>query len=95
MDEIEKLEESVDPLSTEECGISLKQITVKWPSALLQSKENTLTDVSFTVRTDQVFAIIGPVGSGKVYTELSLCFRKTSTFDFDYRIELTVTRIAW
>ena len=40
-------------------------MAVKWPSAP-KSEENTLAEVSFTIRPGQVLAVVGHVGSGKV-----------------------------
>jgi len=50
--------------------IDVKDVTVKWPSAA--NKGNTLTDLSFTVGTGQLFAIVGHVGAGKVYNHFNI-----------------------
>ena len=44
--------------------IELDRVTAKWPSA---TEGNTLSNLSFTVRPGQVMAVVGQVGSGKVY----------------------------
>ena len=49
-----------------ECQVDLKQVTVKWPAAT-EGEGNTLTDISFTARAGQVLAVVGQVGSGKVF----------------------------
>lgn len=76
LDEKGKAENSENPdLSVRDCRIDCKNVTVKWPSARIDNKgndNNTLTDVSFTVKSGQLTAIIGQVGSGKVYTSLYL-----------------------
>lgn len=54
-----------------DCRIDCNKATVKWPSTSTDDKEdegNTLTDVSFTVKPGQLMAVIGQVGSGKVYS---------------------------
>jgi ABC-type multidrug transport system fused ATPase/permease subunit len=44
-------------------GIRIISITAKWNEDLT---ENTLTDVSLDVKSGELVAVIGPVGSGKV-----------------------------
>lgn len=64
LDEVGKLDSAERP-PLSDCGIDLNQVTVKWPAAA-ESEENTLTDISFTVRPGQVLAVVGQVGAGKV-----------------------------
>lgn len=45
--------------------IDLNEVVVKWPSAD-EAEDNTLTDVSFSVKSGQLLAVVGQVGSGKV-----------------------------
>ena len=65
----------IQPESVEEqeCFISFNETTIGWNSALSNNglstsddDEITLEHVSFTVKRDQVVAIVGHVGSGKV-----------------------------
>jgi len=44
--------------------IELDRVTAKWPYV---TEGNTLSNVSFAVRPGQVMAVVGQVGSGKVY----------------------------
>jgi len=44
--------------------VSFDKVTAKWPSA---TEGNTLTNLSFNVQPGQVMAVVGQVGSGKVY----------------------------
>jgi ABC-type glutathione transport system ATPase component len=48
---------------TRKKGIRIISITAKWNEDLA---ENTLTDVSLDVKSGELVAVIGPVGSGKV-----------------------------
>lgn len=50
---------------SDECGVDLTEVTVKWPIADEQ-EGNTLKNISFGVKPGQVLAIVGHVGSGKV-----------------------------
>lgn len=45
-----------------EKAVCIKNATAKWTEA---SMENTLTNLNLTVKTGQLLAVIGPVGSGK------------------------------
>ena len=56
---------SVEEFSQFHHLIEVKDVTVKWP--LAGNEGNTLTDLSFTVGSGQLFAIAGHVGAGKVY----------------------------
>jgi ABC-type multidrug transport system fused ATPase/permease subunit len=48
------------------CSISIDCITAKWPSAN-ENENNTLSDITITVDSGQLLAIVGHVGSGKVH----------------------------
>lgn len=52
-----------------ECKINCQQMTVRWTGSLANgtSHDSLLIDASFQVHSDQILAIIGQVGSGKVY----------------------------
>ena len=66
MDEIEKSSDPLNrPASNADCLIDCQRVTVKWP-ATAETEDSTLTDISLTVRSGQVLAITGQVGSGKV-----------------------------
>ncbi|CAB3248424.1 unnamed protein product [Arctia plantaginis] len=43
-------------------GVRLKHATAKWISS---HQENTLTDLSLTIKPGKIIAVIGPVGAGK------------------------------
>lgn len=43
-------------------GVRLKHATAKW---ILSHQENTLTDLSLTIKPGKLIAVIGPVGAGK------------------------------
>ncbi|KAK4317272.1 hypothetical protein Pmani_011632 [Petrolisthes manimaculis] len=45
-----------------DCSLTVKGLTAKWSSA---TEENTLTNVSCSVKAGELLAIIGPVGAGK------------------------------
>jgi len=53
------------------CRIKCKNATAKWPSSAStdgqEENGNTLKNISFVVEPGQLMAIIGHVGSGKVY----------------------------
>ncbi len=61
---------SISPESGDKCFITCNETTVGWKSSnnlsTPQNDEITLENVSFTVETGKVLAIIGQVGSGKV-----------------------------
>lgn len=65
LDEIEKNAQAKVHPALSDCLVELNQLTVKWPAAG-EKEDNTLTNISFTIRPGQVFAIVGQVGSGKV-----------------------------
>ncbi|KZS03178.1 ATP-binding cassette, sub-family C, member 4 [Daphnia magna] len=64
LDEIEKNAQAKVHPALSDCLVELNQLTVKWPAAG-EKEDNTLTNISFTIRPGQVFAIVGQVGSGK------------------------------
>ncbi|XP_057378654.1 ATP-binding cassette sub-family C member 4-like [Daphnia carinata] len=64
LDEVEKNAEAKVRPAISDCLVDLNQLTAKWPAAG-EKEHNTLTNISFTIRPGQVFAIVGPVGSGK------------------------------
>ena len=43
----------------------MDKLNVKWPAAG-DTEDNTLTDLTFTVRVGQLLAVVGHVGAGKV-----------------------------
>ena len=79
-----KLSEPPRPLI--DSRIDCKKVTVNWPSTTTADNEsvngnnNTLTDVSFSVKPGKVMAIIGQVGSGKVYNYIN--YFNSSKFHF-------------
>lgn len=80
LDEIDTTEEVKRP-NLSDCLIDVNQLTVKWPAAG-DTEDNTLTDLTFTVRPGQLLAVIGQVGAGKVLIHiLYLFFSKT---DYTY-----------
>jgi len=64
LDEIDATEEVKRP-NLSDCLIDVNQLTVKWPAAG-ETEDNTLTDLTFTVRPGQLLAVVGQVGAGKV-----------------------------
>ena len=64
LDEIDT-EMDVKRPNLSDCLIDVNQLTVKWPAAA-ETEDNTLTDLSFTVRPGQLLAVVGQVGAGKV-----------------------------
>ena len=78
------------PATNDECLVDLYQITTKWPIALADSAlgkqphinlDNTLSEVSLTVKPGQLMAVVGPLGSGKVYPQIIL-YSLTQQFNF-------------
>ncbi|XP_064120685.1 ATP-binding cassette sub-family C member 4-like [Macrobrachium nipponense] len=45
-----------------DCGVTVSGLTAKWSEA---TEENTLTNVTCSVKAGELLAVIGPVGSGK------------------------------
>ncbi|XP_042212324.1 ATP-binding cassette sub-family C member 4-like isoform X2 [Homarus americanus] len=45
-----------------DCGLTVSDLTAKWSDA---TEENTLSSVSCSVKSGELLAVIGPVGSGK------------------------------
>ncbi|KAK8736319.1 hypothetical protein OTU49_004939, partial [Cherax quadricarinatus] len=45
-----------------DCGLTVTDLTAKWSEA---TEEDTLSEVSCSVKTGELLAVIGPVGSGK------------------------------
>ena len=72
LDEIDTTEEVKRP-SLSDCLIDVNQLTVKWPAAG-ETEDNTLTDLTFTVRPGQLLAIVGQVGAGKVSIVIDYLF---------------------
>ena len=72
LDEIDTTEEVKRP-SLSDCLIDVNQLTVKWPAAG-ETEDNTLTDLTFTVRPGQLLAIVGQVGAGKVSIVIDYSF---------------------
>lgn len=58
-----KNDESVKKSSDPEIEIELNQVFAKWNE---NEVYDTLSDISFRVKKNQLCALIGPVGSGKV-----------------------------
>lgn len=50
-------------IPAQDCSLTVSGVTAKWSNA---TEENTLTDVSFSVKAGELLAVVGPVGSGKV-----------------------------
>jgi ABC-type multidrug transport system fused ATPase/permease subunit len=60
-----------------ECKVECQKVTAKWPaqiaeSSLLEDPDYTLRDISFKVGPSQVLAVVGKVGSGKVYIVITI-----------------------
>ncbi|KAJ8954548.1 hypothetical protein NQ318_000782 [Aromia moschata] len=53
---------SIQPNKLINVGINLKNVSVKWVNSL---SENTLDHVSFSAKSCQLVAVVGPVGGGK------------------------------
>lgn len=69
----EKNEKETSEKQRGSSSIECTKATVKWPSQNIANKQdgaNTLTDISFTVKPGEITAIIGQVGSGKVFFRL-------------------------
>ena len=68
---------SISQESVNKCFITCNKTTVGWESSnnvsTPKNEEITLENVTFTVKTGQVLAIIGPVGSGKVSVMYFFC----------------------
>ncbi|KAG0716160.1 Multidrug resistance-associated protein 4 [Chionoecetes opilio] len=45
-----------------DCSLAAAGVTAKWSNT---TEDNTLTDVSFSVKAGELLAVVGPVGSGK------------------------------
>ncbi|XP_066976379.1 ATP-binding cassette sub-family C member 4-like isoform X2 [Macrobrachium rosenbergii] len=45
-----------------DCGVTVSGLTAKWSEA---TEENTLTNITCSVKAGELLAVIGPVGSGK------------------------------
>ena len=64
----------LDEMVTEPCNkggnpsskIELHKVSVKWPVALSENEENTITNASFNIGPGQLLTVLGSVGSGKV-----------------------------
>jgi len=61
-------EEAISDSNVVKNQINCQKVTVKWPGSSSDKSEdgNTLENVSFKVRSNQILAIFGPVGCGKV-----------------------------
>ncbi len=53
-------------VSSKPTKIELTSASVKWPVVLSENEENTITNVTFKVRSGQLLTVVGPIGSGKV-----------------------------
>lgn len=51
-------------LCLQDCCLVMSGVTAKWSNT---TEDNTLTDVSFSVKAGELLAIVGPVGAGKVF----------------------------
>ncbi|CAK1548503.1 unnamed protein product [Leptosia nina] len=58
----EDTEELVTRVEEDARGVRLKHATAKW---IVSHSENTLTDMSLTIKPGKLIAVIGPVGAGK------------------------------
>lgn len=50
--------------------IEFEKVSVKWPVALSENEENSLTDISFKVRSGRLLTVIGQIGCGKVISNM-------------------------
>ena len=65
-----------------QCGVDLNGVTVKWPAADEQ-EDDTLKEISFRVQPNQVLAVVGHVGSGKVgYSYFTMTMSCITMLDF-------------
>lgn len=55
----------------QDCSLVVAGVTAKWSNA---TEDNTLTDVSFSVKAGELLAVVGPVGSGKVILKTSCVY---------------------
>ena len=67
MEEIGKAAATKESTSQKDCVISLKGVSVKWP----ESEQNTLNNISFNAEAGTLLAVIGHVGSGKVFYSIT------------------------
>lgn len=58
----QKLSHFSEAKGTGDSGVWMKNVSAKW---FQQSEENTLNDVDFSIKSNKLVAVVGPVGSGK------------------------------
>ncbi|KAK2715107.1 hypothetical protein QYM36_009933, partial [Artemia franciscana] len=62
LEERDESEVPVSPQRNSQPSLALEHVTAKWSS---NTEENTLNDITISVKGNELLAIIGPVGSGK------------------------------
>ena len=55
----------------QDCCLVVAGVTAKWSNT---TEDNTLNDVSFSVKAGELLAVVGPVGAGKVILKTSLAY---------------------
>ena len=81
------------PSTNNECLVDFNQITAKWPVATLDDAnylDDTLSQVSFTVKSDQLMAVVGPVGSGKVLIHYTVQILTRHLFNYFIKLYLHI-----
>ena len=63
---LEEVDSSVEKFkdNKENLSIAIKGVSASWSKKMIT---NTLNDISFTVPQNKLYAIVGPVGAGKVF----------------------------
>lgn len=69
----------------QDCGLTVSGLTAKWSNA---TEENTLNNVSCSVKAGELLAVIGPVGSGKVLYCLFVSRRNLAPHVYSYFVRI-------